>query len=69
MPLRARQFEVCTLRAQGLSSKEVAVQLKIAPKTVEVHLHRSYQILGVHNVMQMAIALSKFSGRAEAAAA
>jgi DNA-binding NarL/FixJ family response regulator len=62
-----RQLQVCRLRAEGLSAREVADRLKISKRTVEVHMQNAYSTLGVHNVMQMAIALSKFSERAEAA--
>jgi predicted ATPase/DNA-binding CsgD family transcriptional regulator/DNA-binding XRE family transcriptional regulator len=52
--LTARQAEVLTLLATGLSNKEIAGQLYLSPATVERHLATVYRKLGV-------------SGRVEAA--
>jgi predicted ATPase/DNA-binding CsgD family transcriptional regulator/transcriptional regulator with XRE-family HTH domain len=46
-PLTAREVEVLRLVAQGLSSKLVARELSIAPGTVNYHLARVFNKLGV----------------------
>lgn len=47
--LTAREVEVITLVAQGLTDREVAEQLFIAPRTVETHLRNIYNKAGVSN--------------------
>ena len=37
------------LAAQGLSDREIATRLHISPRTVQNHLQRCYDKLGVHN--------------------
>jgi LuxR family maltose regulon positive regulatory protein len=46
-PLTRRELEVLALLAQGLSNKEIAVQLVITPGTVKQHTHNIYQKLNV----------------------
>ncbi len=41
-----RQREILILVTAGLSSKEIALQLQISPRTVETHLQRLYQEYG-----------------------
>jgi DNA-binding NarL/FixJ family response regulator len=38
MGVTAREFEVLTLLADGLSNKEIAVRLYFSPRTVERHI-------------------------------
>ncbi len=45
--LSGREFEVATRYAQGLSHKEIARHLAIAPNTVRVHLQRVFAKVGV----------------------
>jgi DNA-binding CsgD family transcriptional regulator len=45
--LTRREREVAQLAAQGLSAKEIAVQLAIGERTVETHLARAYAKLGL----------------------
>ena len=45
--LSGREFEVATRYAQGLSHKEIARHLAIAPNTVRVHLQRIFAKAGV----------------------
>ncbi|HYH27583.1 MAG TPA: helix-turn-helix transcriptional regulator, partial [Actinomycetota bacterium] len=47
LPLSAREREVATLAARGLSNKEIAEQLHISIRTVGNHLHRTYRRLGI----------------------
>ncbi|PBC35512.1 helix-turn-helix transcriptional regulator [Rhodococcus sp. ACS1] len=46
-PLTARQREVITLVAQGLSNKQIAEKLTLSVRTVEGHLHRASVKTGV----------------------
>lgn len=45
--LTARQWEIVTLVAQGLSNKEIAKQLFVSPHTVDRHLENVYVRLGL----------------------
>jgi HD-GYP domain-containing protein (c-di-GMP phosphodiesterase class II) len=47
--LTARELDVLRLVAQGLSSKEIAARLVIAPKTVGNHIEHIYTKIGVTN--------------------
>lgn len=44
-PLTTREHEVLTLVAQGLTNKQVALQLKIRPRTVKYHLDNIFSKL------------------------
>lgn len=48
--LTIRQKEILCLVASGLSTKEIARQLSISPKTVEFHRSRLMERIGVHDV-------------------
>ncbi len=48
--LTTRQKEILCLVASGLSTKEIARQLSISPKTVEFHRSRLMERIGVHDV-------------------
>jgi DNA-binding NarL/FixJ family response regulator len=45
--LAPRQREVARLAAAGLSNAEIAIRLGRSPRTIENHLYRAYQELGV----------------------
>ncbi|MDP8903970.1 MAG: response regulator transcription factor [Chloroflexota bacterium] len=47
LPLSARELDVVALVADGRSNDEIAARLGIAPSTVETHLRRMYERLGV----------------------
>lgn len=51
--LTDRQKEVLALLASGLSSKEIAFQLKLSPKTVDVHRARIMERLSVRDVASL----------------
>ena len=50
LPLTPRQREVLQLVAQGKKSKEIAGQLRISVKTVEMHRTQLMETLGLHNI-------------------
>ncbi|TBR25728.1 response regulator transcription factor [bacterium] len=51
--LTAREREVLTLVAEGLSSKQIAAELSIGPRTVETHRERLMDKLGVKNAVDL----------------
>lgn len=56
--LTPRELEVLRLAAGRLGDKEIAQQLNLSPRTVQNHLHRAYEKLGVSNRIQAARLLS-----------
>jgi DNA-binding winged helix-turn-helix (wHTH) protein/DNA-binding CsgD family transcriptional regulator len=56
--LSAREREVATLAADGLSSRAIAERLYLSVRTVENHLQRSYAKLGVKTREQLAETLT-----------
>ena len=55
--LTARETEVASLAASGLSSREIADRLFVSVRTVDNHLHRAYYKLGVGSRAELAEAL------------
>ncbi|HXF65590.1 MAG TPA: response regulator [Burkholderiales bacterium] len=51
--LTAREREVLEHVARGLHAKEIAAELRISPRTVEVHKTRIMAKLGVRNVAEL----------------
>ncbi|SOE92037.1 regulatory protein, luxR family [Burkholderia sp. D7] len=51
--LSAREFEVCSWILLGLSAKEIARQLGVAPTTVAEHRKNAYTKLAIHNHKQL----------------
>ena len=47
LPLTAREREIVTLAARGLSNKDIAERLTVSVRTVEGHLYRAGHKLGV----------------------
>jgi ATP/maltotriose-dependent transcriptional regulator MalT len=58
VPLTAREREICTLAAAGVSSPEIAEKLYLSVRTVNNHLQRAYTKLGVTNRRELATALA-----------
>lgn len=51
--LTARQVEILTLLARGRATKEIAFELGLSPKTVDVHRARLMMRLGLHDVSSL----------------
>jgi DNA-binding CsgD family transcriptional regulator len=51
--LTAREHDVVALVAAGFSSKEIAIQLVMAPRTVEQHVSRALLKTGTRNRCHM----------------
>lgn len=56
--LTPREREILRLAALRLGDKEIAQQLSLSPRTVQNHLHRAYEKLGVSNRIQASRLLS-----------
>jgi len=57
--LTASERRVAQLAASGMSNKQIAQALFVTVKTVETHLHRTYQKLDVSSRAQLAQALER----------
>ncbi len=53
-PLTRREREVAELAARGMASKEIAEKLFVSARTVENHLQRAYEKLGVRGRPELA---------------
>lgn len=53
--LTQREWHVATLVASGLTNREIAEQLFLSPRTVEVHLSSAFRKLGVHSRVELAL--------------
>jgi len=53
-PMSAREREVVAAVVEGLSNDEVAARLGISPKTVESHLRRLFERIGVASRTELA---------------
>lgn len=60
--LAKRQWEVATLRVEGLSIKEIAGRLGISEATVKSTLAIVYNKLNVDNVAQLVRAMETYNG-------
>jgi DNA-binding CsgD family transcriptional regulator len=53
--LTPRQYEVLELLSQGLSTAEIAAQLRIAPETTRNHIRMLLSELGVHSRLEAVV--------------
>ena len=51
--LTSRELATVRLAVSGLSNKQIAKKLSISEGTVKMHLHRSYEKLGLHGRMHL----------------
>ena len=51
--LTTRQREVLERVERGLSNKEIAIDLGIAPNTVKIHMSALFSLFGAHNRTQL----------------
>ncbi|HMJ32782.1 MAG TPA: LuxR family transcriptional regulator [Baekduia sp.] len=56
--LTASERRVAQLAAEGATTREIATQLSVSPKTVETHLTRTYRKLGVRSRPELPEALA-----------
>ena len=61
--LTQREKEICSLLAAGLSNKQIAEKLFISEGTVKNYISLIYDKTGIHDRVQLAIALSVHSRR------
>lgn len=64
--LTRRELEVARLAADGLSNAEIAERLFVSARTVENHLHRVYEKLGIAGRDDLATALTSLRASASA---
>jgi DNA-binding CsgD family transcriptional regulator len=57
--LTAREQEVASLAAEGLSNRKIAARLFVTTKTVEWHLSHSYAKLGVRSRRELRETLAR----------
>jgi DNA-binding NarL/FixJ family response regulator len=60
MHISKREREVLELLVKGFTQKEIADQLFIAPKTVEVHLRNLFERFGVKNSVELVVKYVKY---------
>jgi DNA-binding NarL/FixJ family response regulator len=61
-PLTGREREIASLAATGLTSRDIAAELSVSPRTVDTHLSRIYRKLGVTSRAALASRLASSPG-------
>ncbi len=64
--LSKRERAVLSWLAHGLSNKEIGLALSISPRTVQKHLQRVYQHLGVQTRVEAIVRTYRQGGRLSA---
>lgn len=59
LPLTGREWEIAELAAHGATSRQIATRLVLSARTVEGHLYRIYQKLGLGTRAELAAALNR----------
>jgi len=62
-PLSAQERRIADLAATGQTTKEIAVQLSLSPRTVDGHLYRLFRKLDISSRAGLSMALAKYDSR------
>ncbi|NUU19912.1 MAG: helix-turn-helix transcriptional regulator [Streptomycetaceae bacterium] len=57
--LTSREREVAALAGQGITTREIAEELNLSPRTVDVHLTRIYRKLGIKSRAALALLVGR----------
>jgi DNA-binding CsgD family transcriptional regulator len=57
--LTAQELQVALVVAEGVTNREAAARLFLSPKTIEVHLSRAYQKLGVRTRTELSRSIAR----------
>jgi DNA-binding NarL/FixJ family response regulator len=57
--LSSQEIRVASAAARGATTKEIAAEMFLSPKTIEFHIGRVYRKLGVSNRAELASALAR----------
>ena len=63
--LTAQEERIARAAGAGATTREIAAELYLSPKTIEFHLSRAYRKLGVRSRAELATALAREDGRAK----
>lgn len=53
LPLTKKQKAICDLVTEGLSNKEIGLQVGISVRTVEAHRENIFRKVGVRNAVEL----------------
>ena len=59
-PLSAQQRRIAELVAAGQSTKQIATELSLSPRTVDSHLYRMFRTLGITRRAGLGEALRRY---------
>ena len=66
-PLSAQQRRVAELAAAGQTTKQIAAELSLSPRTVDFHLYRLFRTLGVTRRAGLGEALRRYDSELDSA--